>query len=72
MTSVIVLQLVGEGVLSLDAPIGRWLPEYPAWKDLTLRRLLSMTSGIPGYDDTEAFLKTLAAGLGTITTARPS
>jgi D-alanyl-D-alanine carboxypeptidase len=23
-----------------------------------------MTSGIPGYDDTEAFLKTLAAGLG--------
>ena len=64
MTSVIVLQLVGEGVLSLDAPIGRWLPEYPAWKDLTLRRLLSMTSGIAGYDDTEAFLKTLAAGLG--------
>ena len=64
MTSVIVLQLVNEGVLSLDAPIGRWLPEYPDWKDLTLRRLLSMTSGIPGYDDTETFLKTLVAGLG--------
>ena len=68
-----VLQLVKEGVLSLDAPIGPWLPEYPEWKDKTLRHLLTMTSGIPTYDDTEAFLKALAAGLGiTITSARPT
>lgn len=62
MTSTVVLQLVGEGVLSLDAPIGRWLPEYPAWKDVTLRRLLDMTSGIPSYDQTDAFLKAIAKG----------
>lgn len=60
MTSVVVLQLVREGVLSLDAPIRRWLPEYPAWGDATLRRLLNMTSGIPSYDLTDAFLRTLA------------
>ena len=47
MTSTVILQLVHEGVLSLDAPIGPWLPEYPAWGSVTLRRLLDMTSGIP-------------------------
>ena len=30
MTSTVILQLVHEGVLSLDAPIGPWFPEYPA------------------------------------------
>jgi len=62
MTSTVVLQLVGGGVLSLDAPIGRWLPEYPAWKDVTLRRLLDMTSGIPSYDQTDAFMRAVASG----------
>jgi D-alanyl-D-alanine carboxypeptidase len=62
MTAVVVLQLVHEGVLSLDAPIGRWLPEYPAWGAVTLRRLLDMTSGIPSYDNTDAFLHSLAKG----------
>ncbi len=32
---------------------GRWLPEYPAWKDVSIRRLLSMSSGIPTYSETE-------------------
>jgi D-alanyl-D-alanine carboxypeptidase len=62
MTSTVVLQLVHEGVLSLDAPIGRWLPEYPAWGAVTLRRLLDMTSGIPSYDNTDAFLHSIAKG----------
>jgi D-alanyl-D-alanine carboxypeptidase len=62
MTAAVVLQLVHEGVLALDAPIGRWLPEYPAWGAVTLRRLLDMTSGIPSYDNTDAFLHSLAKG----------
>ena len=65
MTAVVVLQLVREGVLSLDEPIGRWLPEYPAWREVTLRRLLTMTSGIPSYDRTTAFLNSFAKwGIG--------
>ena len=62
MTSVVILQLVAEGVLSLDAPIGRWLPDYPAWQDVTLRHLLDMTSGIPSYDSTAAFMAAVGKG----------
>jgi D-alanyl-D-alanine carboxypeptidase len=49
----VVLKLETAGALSLDDTIGKWLPEYPAWKDVSLRRLLNMTSGIPNYSETE-------------------
>ncbi|MGY1636304.1 serine hydrolase domain-containing protein [Geodermatophilus sp. SYSU D00742] len=54
-TSVLLLQLEAEGRLSVDDPLGRWLPEYPQWADVPIRRLLNMTSGIPDYDDRPAF-----------------
>jgi D-alanyl-D-alanine carboxypeptidase len=47
-TAVVVLQLVGERRLSLDAPVSRWLPEVPS--DITVRQLLNHTSGL--YDPT--------------------
>ncbi len=51
----VILKLEAAGKLSLDDTIGRWLPQYPAWKDVSLRRLLNMTSGIPNYSETETF-----------------
>src|SRR5215467_12195629 len=42
-TAVAILQLEAQGKLSIDAPIGRYLPQYPAYAKLTLRRLLNMT-----------------------------
>lgn len=48
-TATVLLQLVGEGRLRLDAPIGRYLPAY-AVDGVTVRMLLNHTSGIADYD----------------------
>jgi D-alanyl-D-alanine carboxypeptidase len=53
-TSATILQLEAEGKLSIDEPIGVYLPQYPAWRNVTIRRLLNMTSGILGYDNVPA------------------
>ncbi|MGY1679451.1 serine hydrolase domain-containing protein [Geodermatophilus sp. SYSU D01176] len=60
-TAVLLLQLEAEGRLSIDDPVGRWLPQYPQWRDVPIRQLLDMTSGIPTYDDQPAFLTDQAA-----------
>ncbi|BCA94783.1 hypothetical protein TUM19329_11440 [Legionella antarctica] len=62
-TSLMLLQLQAEGKLSLNDPLGKWLPQYPQWKEVTLRQLLNMTSGIPNYSADEKFEKELVADL---------
>ena len=57
----ILLQLEAEGKLSIDDPIGTWLPQYPAWRHITVRQLLDMTSRIPNYTSQPAFADALAA-----------
>lgn len=49
LTTLVVLRLVDEGKLTLDAPVGTWLPSLPpeTARGVTLRHLLSNTSGIP-------------------------
>jgi D-alanyl-D-alanine carboxypeptidase len=53
-TAAVILKSEAASKLSLDDTIGKWLPEYPAWQDVSIRRLLNMTSGIPNYSETEA------------------
>jgi D-alanyl-D-alanine carboxypeptidase len=50
-TGALILALEADGKLNLDQTVGDWLPEYPAWKDVTIRRLLNMTSGLPTYSE---------------------
>lgn len=68
-TAVIILQLEAEGKLSISDPIGTWLPQYPAWRNITIRQLLDMTSRIPDYLYQPAFASALAADQGTNFTA---
>jgi D-alanyl-D-alanine carboxypeptidase len=50
MVATVVLQLVGEGRLSLSDTVERWLPGIlPYGGQVTLRHLLTMTSGVPEY-----------------------
>jgi CubicO group peptidase (beta-lactamase class C family) len=44
-----VMQLVEEGRLSLDHPLANWMPDYPRATEITLRHLLSHTSGVYNY-----------------------
>jgi len=51
--SVVVLQLAQEFNFSIDDNhiLSKYFPEYPNWGNITLRQLMNMTSGIPGYSN---------------------
>lgn len=50
--AVAAMLLVEDGKLALDDSITRFLPDAPAtWNPITLRHLLTHTSGIPDYDE---------------------
>ncbi|MDC0710996.1 serine hydrolase [Stigmatella sp. ncwal1] len=56
-TAMVILQLVNEGKLKLDAPLSMYLPDYR--KDtgarVTVTQLLNHTSGIPSYTSAPGF-----------------
>lgn len=72
-TAALVLGLADSGRLGLDDPIRRHLPDGPPrWDSITVRQLLTHTSGIPDYTDsavdlhrdyTESELVRIAAAL---------
>src|SRR4051812_11264220 len=82
-TATLVLQLVDEGLLDLDAPVVNYLPEFrvaddEATRTVTTRQLLSHTSGIDGdvFDDfgrgDDCLTRYAAAMSGLMQTSAPS
>lgn len=57
-TAMLVLLLVKDGKLELNAPMTRYLPDYPAASgdQVTIHHLLNHTSGIPSYTDRPGFM----------------
>jgi CubicO group peptidase (beta-lactamase class C family) len=76
-TAALVIMLEHDGLLDLDAPAQRLLPELP-YAEITLRHLLSHSSGIPvlGYDYFDPWIppnqvRTTEALLAVIAAQRP-
>mgnify|MGYP002780692718 FL=1 len=64
-TSVLVLRLVEQGKVELDAPFQRYLPGYPGQgaEQVTVRQLLGHMSGLPQFDTVTSFDAAIAEGL---------
>src|SRR5437763_16268422 len=57
-----VLQLIDAGVLSLDTPLSKYVPDYvkddPRAAEITVRQVLSHTTGLPNWRSEKWPLKT--------------
>lgn len=62
-TAAAVMRLVERGVLKLEAPITTYLPQYPQWSSVTVRQLLTHTSGIKSYTSVPEWRKRWADDL---------
>ncbi len=62
-TAVGIMTLVEQGLLDPDAPLSNYLPEYAYAGQMTIRMLLTMSSGIPNYLDGTLADRTYTEGL---------
>jgi D-alanyl-D-alanine carboxypeptidase len=61
-TAVVIMQLIEEGEFSLDDTIERWFPDQPRGDEITVRMLLSHTSGINTYINGAEHVEEIFAG----------
>ncbi len=67
-TGVAAMREVEAGRLDLAAPIGTYVDDLPeAWRGIPVRRLLSHTSGLPDFDDSDGD----GSAAWTVTLAKP-
>jgi D-alanyl-D-alanine carboxypeptidase len=59
LTATVILQLVDQGKLRLDDPVGKYQPEVPNGEHITIRELLQMTSGLFSYSSDLAWVQAL-------------
>jgi D-alanyl-D-alanine carboxypeptidase len=56
MTITVLLQLVDEGLISLDDKLSDYLPDFPRANEVTIEMLTNMRSGIFNYSEDEEFM----------------
>ena len=61
-TGALVLSLHDERALSVDDPVSEYLPDFPHGDTITLRMLLTHTSGLANYTHVEAWVDAATAG----------
>lgn len=55
-TATLILLLQQDGKLQIEDPVGKYLPDAPrSWEKITIRNLLSHTSGIPNFTGDKEF-----------------
>lgn len=54
-TATIIFKLAEQNKLNLTDTLGRWLPQYPRWKNITIDDLLRHRSGIYNYTCGDTF-----------------
>jgi D-alanyl-D-alanine carboxypeptidase len=54
-TATVILQLVDQHKLGLDDPVSTYQPQVPNGKNMTIRQLLNMSSGLFNYSEDEGF-----------------
>lgn len=59
-TGTAILVLGDEGKIRLDDPIAKYVPHVPSGKDITIRMLLGMRSGLANYSATKAIQEGLS------------
>ncbi len=58
-TTTVILELVDEGLLSLDDTLDKFVPSVPNGSDITIRQLCNNTSGLFNYGDDENLVATI-------------
>jgi CubicO group peptidase (beta-lactamase class C family) len=53
--STLLMEFVDEHKVSLNDPVGRWMPDLPEASQVTLKMLANMTSGYPDYETDKTF-----------------
>ena len=73
-TAVLLLQLVDEGRVDLDATIGKYLPNYSGEgkNRVTIHQLLNHTSGIENFDQIKTFEEAVTKGIEVYQTPHSS
>lgn len=56
-TAVAILQLEEKGLLSIDDKLLKYIPDYPRGNEISIKHLLTHTSGIPNHTEFEDFNK---------------